>query len=178
MFLLLFSKVVCFCLFSLEFVRLYIQHLRQTKQKQNNKIITTTKQTQLREKQSNNKYSSSSRNLKDIHSRSSGGLEDVLYLCCLLFSNVCCFSVVVSFCVCLVFLSFCMYERTTTIVNTKQTNNLRAKNKQTKYSSSSRNLTDIYSRPSGGLDVLYVCLCSFSMLFFVFLLFFCFFVFA
>ena len=63
-------------------------------------------------------------------------------------------------CFCLVFLSVCMYRRTTLVATTTTTTKPSRKTQKQKYSSSSRNLRHIYSRPSGGLDVL------FSFLFF------------
>ena len=110
-FLLFFSKLF---LFLLEYFRLYMQKLNKTRQQQTKQKQQTTFETNNNKHQ---KYSSSRRNLRDIYSRSGGGLEDVLYFCFLL-----CFFLevffsffkhffVFYFCFCLVFLSFCMYKR-------------------------------------------------------------------
>ena len=79
---LLFSKVFLVFVFTRVFVAYTCKHskrLGKTRKQQEQQQQTT----HLWEKQ--NKYSSSSRNLRDIYSRSSGGLEDVLY-----FWRVCC----------------------------------------------------------------------------------------
>ena len=80
--------LVVFCCL-LELFRLYMQKLKKTRQQQQHNKPSRKK-----------KYSSSSRNLKDIYSRSSGGLEDVLYLCCCLCFSRKCFVVLL----CLLFL--------------------------------------------------------------------------
>ena len=86
-----------------------------------------------------------------------------------------CFVVLMFLCFCLLFLSCCMYKRNNSSKNNTKQKQHREKQTKQKYSSSSRNLKDIYSRPSGGLDVLYFCCCCFSPMFFVVcLLFFCF----
>ena len=73
---------------------------------------------------------------------------DILYFCCFVFLEafmcyVCLFICCV-LCVCLVYLSFCIYNRTTTY-----------NNRNTWFPS--RNLRDIYSRSGPGLDILYFC---------------------
>ena len=94
-----FSKVFCFlCL--LDVFRLYMQKLKNIMRKLKEKQEKQKETKDFREKQTKNKKrnSSSSRNLKDIYSRSSGGLEDVLYVCLLfVLSKVVCCSCVLLF---------------------------------------------------------------------------------
>ena len=148
-----------------------MQKLKQTRQKQNKQKTNNKPQRQNKQQQ----YNSSSRKLRDIYSRSSGRL-DVLYLVAFLKGFVflgCSFV----WCVCLVFLSVCVYKQTTLVTtnNHKQTFD----QKQQTYSSSSRNLRDIYSRSSGRLDVLYLCVyCCFFLKGFVVFVFVCFFCFC
>ena len=137
-------------------VRLYIQQLEHTMQTQTTQAKHKQKQTNLRlNNTTHNKYSSPSRNLKDIYSLPSGGLEDVLYLLLSLVCLECLFLLL--FCLPSL-LSFCMYKLNNYSTN-KQNKQLNIRQQQTnkQYSSSSRNLKDVYSRPSGGLDVMYLC---------------------
>ena len=71
-----------------------MQKLKKTMQQQQKQQKT------FENNNKNKKYNSSSRNPKDIYSRSSGGLEDVLYLCCCLCFSRKCFVVLL----CLLFL--------------------------------------------------------------------------
>ena len=89
----------------LEFVRLYMQQLKKTRQTQQHKRTTQNKTQKPLRNNKQQKYSSSSRNLKDIYSRSSGGLEDVLYF------GVCvCFVVLLSEVFVVVVFLLCLFE--------------------------------------------------------------------
>ena len=101
------------------------------KQCKSKKVKRKTNKTKNIREEHIKKYSSSSRNLKDIHSRSSGGLEDVLYLLfCCFFRRL--FVVLLFVCFCLVFLSCCMYKRKNYSKNNKQQNRLSRKTKNNK----------------------------------------------
>ena len=133
--LLLFFCLFCFCLVFLSCCM--YKRSNSSKNKDNKQpLIKTTK------------YSSSSRNLRDIYSRPSGGLEDVLF--------VLCFRVV--------YLSFCIYNRQNNTYNNRNIyKTLKEKHQNNRNNTNtlfpSRNLIYIYSRSGRGLDILYVCFC-------------------
>ena len=83
-----------------------------------------------------------------------GGCPVFLFVCVLFecFIVCCLFVVVVAFAESFRVVA-CISEQI--IVNTNKQTTFEQKQQTNKYSSSSRNLNNIYSRPSGGLDVLY-----------------------
>ena len=120
------------------------------------------------EKNNNRKHTNtfSSRNLRNIYSRSGRGL-DILYFCLFyVFLEAVLFVFLFVFFVMLSpsLFKFCIYNRNTTHIKTKQNITCFDKNKQNTKKNrntllSSRNLRNIYSRSGRGLDILYLCFC-------------------